>query len=415
MRICGFVMAFIMTLGVAAQNYSGDVTYLSGDDQVVTVRSSGIHPKKKEAVEMALKSAFHSLFYAGVEGIYNGKPLVTKENKFFMERFMSQRYIYYIRSHQEEGVEKLPTKEYRATVTMTILLGRLIKDLTTEKMMEKPLDKISMEETQEEIALPSIMVVPYKRDGETFKSVLADDFDRRMAVGKVQDGFNQRGVTTVDLEAKLNATMRSMEFENNTEDSNDKQLLINSGAEVYVVVDLQKEILYSGSRVSLSMKAYETASGNVLASRQGWTNRFQTTALDRLCVYAVDDQLEGFLNDISKNFARKITKGNSVVLKFSIGSGSMNTMSTQVGPNHLSLSNVIRQWVRKNSQNGRYHLQGIVDESMIFDNVQIPPKDTDGFPMDTAQFAENLIMYLSEMGVTCENKLDGNTVYITIF
>ena len=41
-------------------------------------------------------------------------------------------------------------------------------------------------------------------------------------------------------------------------DSNDKQLLMNSGADVYVMVDLQKDIsAASGSRVSLIMTARE--------------------------------------------------------------------------------------------------------------------------------------------------------------
>lgn len=406
-----------MTVAVTAtaQSYSNDVTLLTENSDAVTLCSSGIDTKKKEALDMALKSAFHTLFFVGMEGVNGGKPLITNPNKIYTDNFMHTRYLYFVRSHEELSCDRLPNKNYKSTVRLVVPLQQLIKELTTAGLMGKPLENITMEETQEEIALPSIMVVPYKKEGVTYKEVLANDFDRRMAVGKVQDGFNRKGVTTVDFEAKLNASMRSMEFQANDADSNDKQLLQNSGADVYVIVDLQKEIAAQGNRVALSMKAYETASGNVLASRQGWTNRFKTSALDRLCVLAVNDLLDGFLKDISMNFARKVTKGNSIVLKVSVGGGSLMSMSSQVGPNNYTLSTVIRQWVRKNALGGRYHLQGIVDEAMIFDNVQIPAKDADGLPLDAAQFGENLMFYLNEeVTVQCSNKIDGNTIYITI-
>ena len=49
-------------------------------------------------------------------------------------------------------------------------------------------------------------------------------------------------------------------------ESNDKQLLMSSGADVYVTVDLMKITRHKGARLSLVMQAYETASGTIWAS-----------------------------------------------------------------------------------------------------------------------------------------------------
>lgn len=417
-RFLFFPIFLITFLSLSAQEfYSGDVVYLSGDDNLLTLRATGTHEKKKQAVEMALKSAFDMLFHTGIEGYRDGVALVTGENKYYMDRFFDQgRYMVFVKNYSENGdPQKMPNKHYKSTVTVNILANQLIADLIRNKMMEKPLDKMSMEATEAEIGLPSIMVVPYKKDGENYVGILQKDFDRRMAVNKVHSGFIERGVTTVDLEGKTYATKRGMEFESNTADSNDKQLITNSGADVYVIVDLEKDFAASGNRVSLSMTAYETASGRRLATSTGWTNRFRTTALDQLCVYAVKDQLTPFLNEISKSFARQITAGQSVVLKLSIGDGSSMTMNTPVAGKG-AFANAVRQWVRKNCQNGRYHIQGIVDESMIFDNVQIPSKDTDGLPMDPAQFGYNLGDYITdELQTECEVKFDGSTIYVTVY
>lgn len=318
-------------------------------------------------------------------------------------------------------VVELPYKNsqklFEGSYRITVPIQNLLKELTQNGVYVVPVDKSQLVDVDamDNIVLPTIMVVPYKRDGESYDSILQGDYDRRMAVSKLQAGFESRDITTVDVSAKIAAMKRRMEYEASTADSNDKQLLLSSGAEVYVVVDLLKDIQLSGSRVSLIMTAYETSSGTVLASKEGYTRRYNTSAVDQLCAYAVSDNVEPFLNTIVKNLNKQVTDAKRVVLQISISEDSMMTMNDAVGVNNYRLSDVIRQWVRKNSEQGKHHLQGIVPESMIFDYVMIPPKDQDGFMMDAAQYCFLFQSYLSEdQGIPCSSKIDGNTIYITI-
>lgn len=411
------LLAVFAPLLLFAQEYSTAVTYVSHTDDILTLHSIGLSDKKKEATDMAIKSAFYTLLYRGVNGYNNNKPLIQKDNKFYTDKLLNTRYPMFVRSstETEEPTKENSSKQYKSQVEVSILIKSLVKDLVFEKLMAQPLSEVTMEDTKAEIGLPTITVVPYKKEDETYKSILENDFDRRIAVSSVQNGFNQLGVTTIDFEGKLEATWRSMDFNANTAESDEKTLLQSTGADVYVIVDIKKDISESeGSRISLIMKAYETASGNILASRQDWTNRFRTNSLDKLCVYAVEGQLKGFLDDVALNFARAIKDGNSVVLKISQGENSTTTMTSTVGGTYV-LSNAIRRWVRENAQNGRYHLQGIVAEEMIFDDIKIPAKDSDGLPMDAAQFGDNLLYYMNtHLKVPCEMKLDGKTIYIIL-
>ena len=103
-------------------------------------------------------------------------------------------------------------------------------------------------------------------------------------------------------------------------------------------------------------------------------------------------------------------------LIFAIDGASAATMNDRVGSENLPLSAQIRQWVRKNSYKGKYHLQGIVGESMIFDYVMIPAKDAEGYAMDAAQFGYLIEAWLNDqVGVTCTTRVDGTTVYVTIY
>lgn len=55
-----------------------------------------------------------------------------------------------------------------------------------------------------------------------------------------------------------------------------------------------------------------------------------------------------------------------------------------------------------------------MDDSLIFDSVQIPAKDGDGLPMDCITFADNLVNYLTDSGIDSEHRVDGSTIYLTI-
>ncbi len=411
------LLAIYTTHHATAQElYSNDVICVKADDNSAMVTASGIAQKKKDTYSMALKSIFNTLFLNGIDGVENGRPLVEKEDTYYLKQFFSSRYMLFVKSYETIGEpERQPSKLYKGTVTAQILLGALKKDLIRNKLMTRPPEEMSMEETQQQIALPTIMVVPYKKDDRnSYADILKNDFDLRIAVSTVKDGFIRLGVKTVAAEGKTAGALRASEWESKNADSNDKQLLMNSGADVYVIVDLQKDIsAVSGSRVSLIMTAHETATGMDLASRKSWTNRFRTTDTDKLCAYAAQDILDGFLKDISKEFARKVQRGNTIVLRIGLADNAVNTLNSRINDN-TTLSAHIRNWVRKNAQGGRYHIQGAVDDSLIFDSVQIPAKDSDGLPMDCITFADNLVYYLNDSGIDCEHRVDGNTIYLTI-
>ncbi|MGM9735650.1 MAG: DUF6175 family protein [Candidatus Cryptobacteroides sp.] len=415
-RIFTIAASMMLCLMAGAQEYPMIVNCESFDGKTAVFTSAGISDKVKDVQDNAVRSLFHTLFYQGVDGVNDGRPLITNDNKSYVETFFNTRMPFFVKSVTELSKPvKNQSKLFQGSYCVTVVYENLIKDLERNKLYVAHKMDYSEVESEAGMVLPTIMVVPYKRDGETYSSVLESDYDRRVAVAKVQDGFESRNITTVDIEGKLNAVRRNAQFGTNDADSNDRQLLMNSGADVYVVVDLHKDINSDGTRISLVMKAYETASGNILASKDAMTRRYAKASTDALCSYAIQDDLPGFLDDICKNFSKQAAGGKRISLIFSISGSSAASMNDRVGQDNLPLSNAIRQWVRKNSWQGKYHLQGVVDESIIFDYVMIPPKDEDGMMMDAAQFGFRVEDWLNEVaGVPCSSRVDGNTVYITI-
>ncbi len=407
-----------------AENYLQMVTLKGQQGAAATFQSTGLHSEKKQVMGNAARSVFYTLFYMGVEGVNEGRPLVVNEKKAFTNQFIddgSDFYTYYVVDCVETEKPKKQGNNFRGIYQVQINLKKLMTDLEKNGIYQTPdlTTQVAASDVRaaENLVTPTVMVVPYKKEGESYQAILQTDPDRRIAVAKVQGGFESRNITTVDLEAKMSATQRRNAYEQNSgaADSNDKQLLLSSGADVYVTVDITKETTEAGSRVSLAMKAYETASGSVVASSTATPVRYyKTTATDALCSYAIEDALQPFLDDICKNF--RPAGGTRVVLQFAIDANSANTMNTNMGRQNYTFSNIVRQWVRKNSYQGKYHLQGVMDESMIFDYVTIPPKDQDGLRMDAAQYAFLLEQYLKETeGIDCSSRVDGNNILFTIY
>ena len=50
---------------------------------------------------------------------------------------------------------------------------------------------------------PTIMVIPFTSKGKSLRKQLESDENLRVAITKVKEGFDNRGVNTIDLRAKL--------------------------------------------------------------------------------------------------------------------------------------------------------------------------------------------------------------------
>ena len=91
------------SLSLQAQNYSADVSLVQQDGQSVTLRATAIADKKKEAADLAARSAFHALLHTGIEGVRNGMPMIAVERNDYDYRFFTElRYLNYIRGEVED-------------------------------------------------------------------------------------------------------------------------------------------------------------------------------------------------------------------------------------------------------------------------------------------------------------------------
>lgn len=262
---------------------------------------------------------------------------------------------------------------------------------------------------------PKIMVIPYTKEGEDLRIVLENDENKRIAIAKIKEGFDNRGFTTVDFIAKLKAAKDNNVFTSDNQTDIKSQIIQMSGADVYVQAEVIVEKGQSGNSVKLILTAYEASTGNSLSNKVGESGKFYTDDFNKLASKAVESCVEDFLNVMQTKFTDIVNNGKSVIIDISFSADSKYKMSSEIGSDALPLSDQIEMWMEKNSFKNNYHIQGTTDLKMILDDVKIPLKDqATGNNYNPNKFALELFKFFKGLGLQPGKDVKGSTIYITI-
>ena len=406
------------TAPCAAQNYSTDAALKRIEGNCAVVECSGIARTKKEAIEMAKKSAIYTYLFCGIDGLNDGRPLMrgsnTSEEQEYTNRILgTSNYANYIRSCTiADNTNKTASKDIQVFATIEIYHESLRRTLEKAGLLQRSAKDITLAETQEMIAMPTVMVVPFRRNGESYEDAIRNNSDMRMAISKVNEGFISEGVETKDLLTCLN-NAETYRIRMGDGMSLDDAILVNSGADVSVSVDMTPDETAAGVRVSMTLAAIEIATGNTLATKTEISGRKRTSA-DMLCGVMAKAMIGDFMKQIATRMATKIATGQSVSVRFTIDPGSPVNMDTEIN-NIMPLSDILVSWVKRHAKNGKYHTQGRTSTLLAFSDIFVDNSMEDGMQSDVNDFALALYQYLKGLGLSVSRTITGNSVDVIIY
>lgn len=380
----------------AQDDYNSQIDYISGSGNNVVLMVTAQADDKKQVEVVAGKSVVSAFLFHGIQGVGTGEPVIDEQtrrlnNDYFLSLFRARYTVYIANIQKIAGPKKNAVGVFEGTYQLVFKQDALMQNLYSNEILQRP--------GPPKAQLPSIMVVPYRRQGESFRSILDRNPYIRMAINKVQSEFAQAGYPTVDFIAKFDETERHNQFTSDNADSFASQLIRNSGSDIYVTVDFNVEKGYSQNDVSLALKSYYTSSGSVIAAVN--SSYKGSTTVDRCCVGAIHKVKNEFLRMIKwppTNVETRLTIGVS-----GESSLSLHDMAGNTGQTIIML---VRNWVKNNVK--EYHQQGFSDTELIFDRVTLPKA------LDSTDFAMNLIQYLKTKGISATPTIDGQSIYITL-
>ena len=262
---------------------------------------------------------------------------------------------------------------------------------------------------------PKIMVVPYVKQGEDLRTVLEDDVNKRIAITKIKEAFDNRGFTTVDFAAKLKATTTDAAMTSDNQTDLKARIVQQSGADIYVEAEVNVLQSSSGNSVKIIVTGYECSTGNSLSNKIGESGKFYTDDIGKLASKAIESIAEDFLNTMQMKFTDIVENGKSIKINFGFAEGSQLLMSSEVGTQGLQLSDEIEIWMEEHAYKNNYHIQGTTERQMIFDDVRIPLKDPNtGNNYNPNKFGLEIFKFMRSLGIQIQRDIKGSTIYITI-
>lgn len=134
---------------------------------------------------------------------------------------------------------------------------------------------------------PTIMVVPFTKEGEDIRTVLESDVNKRAVLTSIKEAFDSRGFTTVDFLGKFRAMSNQTAFNENNQTDLVSEIVQNSGADIYITAEIDINKNSQGTALNIIMTGYDSSTGASLANKIGNSGRFNTTDITRLADVAI--------------------------------------------------------------------------------------------------------------------------------
>jgi hypothetical protein len=271
-------------------------------------------------------------------------------------------------------------------------------------------------QSNEEVKIiqPKIIVIPYAKEGEDIRTVLEEDVNKRIVLSKIKEAFDNKGYTTVDFTARLKAANTNAVFAGENKSDVKSAIIQMSGADIYVEAEIDiSSVTEYGTKVKVILQGYEVSSGNSLSNTIGSSQSFADVGT--IGARAVANCIDEFLNMMQTKFATIAEDGKSVMVTIGFAQNSSYNLSSEVGSKGLLLQDEIEIWMEINAYKNIYHLQGVSDTEMLFDDVRIPLKDpSTGNNYTVSRFGLILFQFFRSLDLSVKRDVKGNTIFITI-
>ena len=269
-------------------------------------------------------------------------------------------------------------------------------------------------DTSENTVQPTIMVIPFVKEGDDIRKVIEDDPNKRISISAVKQGFDSRNYTTIDFIGKLKSMSRESAMAGENQVSIKQLIVENSGADIYVEVDYILTESESGSMVEIILQGYDAFSGQSLSNATGRSRIFKTYKLGILAEDATKECIEDFLNIMIQKFTNIVENGRTVTINITLGAESEYNMDSRVGAKSIPLKFAIRQWLKKKSYKGYYHLQGSTKTNISVDDFRIPIKNEYGENYQLDEFEFEVFTFFEDLGLAASTSIVGTSMQISI-
>lgn len=363
-----FLALIFICWEAGAQNFSDNVTLVGLDGNIVGLSANAAAEKKKDAEDLAIMSAFNSLFYSGIDGLKDGQPMLTGKAKDYHYRFFNQkRYMNYL-----NGVPKTTkTDKVRGNTVAHVLVYINLKGLQAE--LERNQQAVSPawqgdKKVSATAALnPTIVVVPAvtAQTGYSFdamRNIVENDALQRYAVERVAQEFGTRGFKTRDFISMLQNSKNSQFLREGTQQDDESMFVSQLPGDIVVYVDLAVNRSGAASSAKLNLKAIEKQTAGRLSTTTFGSGEYQVSDHTKLADYAVKKMSGEFFSQLNNSFEDMVKKGREVYIEMSLAAATDWDFDQDGPASGEAFKDALDEWLRQNAHGDVYSMDNNTDK-----------------------------------------------------
>ena len=241
-----------------------------------------------------------------------------------------------------------------------------------------------------------------KTDIPDYERAVNSNSDLMSVIIKVQELMTERGFPVKDLGQSIKSLKQSAAEDMMTssrttgsslaESSLDKLL---SRAKADIIMEVGWKINSTGPKnsVTYTIRGLDSYTNKPIAAASGTGEPSFSSEIPVLIEEAVIEKMDGFLSQLQNHFNDMAENGREIAIDIRIfNNGSGLTFEEEYGGEELT--DIIDDWMAKNTVNGRYNLSDATETILKFEQVRIPLYRPNGSAMDARQFVAQLRKFL---------------------
>lgn len=278
---------------------------------------------------------------------------------------------------------------------------------------------------------PTLMVVPaqpwceangyvttFTNQGETqtipnYERAVQADMDMVNVITKIGELMADKGFPLKDLSSTVrNLRQNAAEDEMTTSKSSGASIAespldrLLARAKADILVEVMYKINTTGPKksVTYTLRGIDAYSNKQVAAAQGTGKPSFSSEAPVLLEEAVIDKMDNFAGQLIAHFEDMAENGREIILNvrmFDNGSGA--SFEDEYGGEELT--DIIDDWMSKNTVKGRYNLSDATDTRLNFEQVRIPLYRENGSAMDARHFSTNLRKFLQKTPYNMTSKI----------
>ena len=382
-RLLTLILAFMMFPDIVnAIPTTSEVTLEGESGPEVTLISAATAEKTKAAEELAVKQAFFGIINQGVEGLHSGQPMLTAPNKAFDYTFYKEnKYQNYLTSTPVRLDETKVGSMKRVRMRVTINLKRLKNDLTSQNLSISPAWQDKGKTDPTDPLNPTIVVVPYVRDGdqsfEGMKRLMDDDPAIKHAISKVSAQFASHGYKTRDFVTMLNNSKTDDIMYDGTQSDAKTMVIQQLPADIVVTVNVDLFKDDNKGQCTLALDAVERQTAGKLCAESFASGQYMTTDYIALTDYALKKVENSFFKQMQSAFESMVQNGREMKLEFLLGETVTDwDFDTETPATGEDFKDELEEWLRSTANHGVFDMSRSTDK-FIEASINIPLWDAD--------------------------------------